>query len=215
MYSSLTKIAPERIEAASFAIIAQEFAERTGLRIDDIDPEEFAVIQRVIHASGDFSFAHNLLFHPQAIATAKRHLRNGRNVLTDVNIAAAGVSAALLESLGGRVLCRLSDPEIMTRAKDQGRTRSECAITVGLEENNVGIVAIGNAPTALVAAMKEVAKMAPEERPLVVGVPVGFVNAAESKEILRWQEYPFITALGRKGGSPIAAAIVNALLRLV
>ncbi|MGV1098556.1 precorrin-8X methylmutase [Thiovibrio sp. JS02] len=207
MTGSIKEIHPLEIEAESFRIIKEE------LGPTKMDPWTFAVVQRVIHASGDFAFAENLRFHPRAIEAGLAAIRAGRNVLVDVNMGAVGVSGALLAKWGGRVLCGVSDPEVARLARERGQTRSEVAMEQALGEN-VGIVAIGNAPTALLKVMALAAEN-PSLRPdLIVGVPVGFVNAAESKELLAGQDYPFITSLGRKGGSPVAAAIVNALLRL-
>lgn len=209
---TLQQVKPLEIEAESFRIIEREFAEQTGHAVAAYPPEEFAVMRRVIHATGDFGFAANLRFHPQAIAAGLAAIRAGKNVLTDVNMAAAGVSRSLLGKFGGQVICRVGDPEVAAQASRLGLTRSETALALAAADN-VGIVAIGNAPTALLAVMEliEAGTIRPD---LVVGVPVGFVNAAESKELLSRQSYPYITALGRKGGSPVAAAIVNALLRL-
>ena len=127
-------------------------------------------------------------------------------------MAAAGVSAHLLVAFGGRVLCRVAEPETATLARANNTTRSDAAMTRATGDN-IGIIAIGNAPTALLKVMDLIERrlIAPN---LVIGVPVGFVNAAESKELLAAQNYPFITALGRKGGTPVAVAAVNALLRL-
>lgn len=209
---TLQQIKPLEIEAESFRIIEREFAGETGRSVDDYPKEEFAVMRRVIHATGDFGFAANLRFHPQAIAAGLAAIRAGKNVLTDVNMAAAGISRSHLGRFGGQVICRVGEPEVADRAGRLGLTRSETALALAAGDN-VGIVAIGNAPTALLALMEliEAGTIRPD---LVVGVPVGFVNAAESKELLAQKKYPFITALGRKGGSPVAVAIVNALLRL-
>jgi precorrin-8X/cobalt-precorrin-8 methylmutase len=209
---TLQQIKPLEIEAESFRIIEREFAGETGCSVADYSLEEFAVMRRVIHATGDFGFAANLRFHKQAIAAGLAAIRAGKNVLTDVNMAAAGISRSFLGKFGGQVICRVGEPEVAASAIRQGLTRSETALALAADDN-VGIVAIGNAPTALLAVMELIAagKIRPD---LVVGVPVGFVNAAESKEILFQKDYPFITALGRKGGSPVAVAIVNALLRL-
>jgi precorrin-8X/cobalt-precorrin-8 methylmutase len=166
----------------------------------------------VIHATGDFSFAANLLFHERAIRSGLASIRAGRNILIDVNMGAAGISRSILQKFGGEVICRIGDEEVAQIAKSKGLTRSEAAFDQATDDN-IGIVAIGNAPTALLAAMRliEEGKFSPD---LVIGVPVGFVNAQESKEILSEKTYPFVTALGRKGGSPVAVAIINALLRL-
>lgn len=206
--TTIKKIRPEDIEAESFRIITQELGPTT------FDIQTFKVVQRVIHASGDFSFAESLVFSPDAVAAGIAALRAGRNILTDVNMSAVGISKALLSQWGGTVICRVADEDVAAFAKEQGKTRSEVAIEKGLAEN-IGIVAVGNAPTALLRVMDCMESMDPEQRPqLVVGVPVGFVNAAESKDILAEKNYPFMTCRGRKGGSSIAAAIVNALIRL-
>lgn len=204
---TLQQVKPAEIEAESFRIIEAE------LGPTDHTPAEFAVVRRVIHATGDFSFSDNLRFHPQAIDAARQAIRAGKNILTDVTMAATGISQGLLAKWGGRVLCGVSDPAVAAEAKRTGLTRSEVAIR-HLSGEKIGIVAIGNAPTALLEVMHLIDQglFAPA---LVIGVPVGFVNAAESKAILAAKKYPFITALGRKGGSPVAAATVNALLRLV
>ena len=208
MNSSIMQIAPEAIEAESFRIIAKE------LGPTDFDSRTFKVVQRVIHATGDFSFAESLIFHPKAIDAGIAAIRGGRNILTDVNMGAAGVSKGLLASWGGSVICKVADPEVGRIAKERGLTRSEVAIERGLQEN-AGIVSVGNAPTALLKVMDCWNGLATELRPgLVVGAPVGFVNAAESKELLSEKGYPFITCRGRKGGTPVAVAIVNALIRL-
>ena len=209
---TLQQIKPLEIEAESFRIIEREFAGETGCSVADYSLEEFAVMRRVIHATGDFGFAANLRFHKRAIAAGLAAIRAGKNVLTDVNMAAAGISRSFLGKFGGQVICRVGEPEVAARASRQGLTRSETALALAADDN-VGIVAIGNAPTALLVVMELIAagKIRPD---LVVGVPVGFVNAAESKELLSQKDYPFITALGRQGGSPVAVAIVNALLRL-
>lgn len=208
----ITKIEPEKIEEESFRIIEVEFAKQTGRKKDDFDPAEFAIIRRAIHATGDFSLAETIRFHRNAVTAGLAAIRAGKNILTDVNMAAAGISRHLLHSFGGQVVCKVADPEIASLAKERGKTRSQTAIEEGLLEN-VGIVAVGNAPTALLSVMRLVDEgvVTPD---LIIGVPVGFVNAVESKDILVEKQYPYITCLGRKGGTPVSVAIVNALLRL-
>lgn len=206
MAVTLQKIAPAEIEAESFRIIASEIGEHP------FDPLTFKVVQRVIHATGDFSFAENMRFSPGAIEAGINAIRDGKNILTDVTMVAAGISKALLNTFGGEVVCKVADPVVAEAAKNQTKTRSEMAISMGLDES-IGIVAMGNAPTALVQAIRTTAEMN-GTKPLLVGVPVGFVNAAESKALLVEQNSCYITSLGRKGGSPVAAAIVNALIRL-
>jgi precorrin-8X/cobalt-precorrin-8 methylmutase len=210
--TTLQHIKPLLIETESFRIIEHEFPEQTGHRPDEYDPDRFKVIRRVIHATGDFSFAASLTFHDRAIQSGLASIRAGRNILIDVNMGAAGISRFILKKFGGEVICRIGDQDVAQRAESKGLTRSEAAFDLATGDN-IGIIAIGNAPTALLAAMRliEEGKFIPD---LVVGVPVGFVNAQESKEILSEKPYPFITALGRKGGSSVAVAIINALLRL-
>jgi precorrin-8X/cobalt-precorrin-8 methylmutase len=203
---TLQQVAPEAIEAESFRIIERELGPTR------FSPEEFSLVRRIIHATGDFSFAQTLRFHSGAIDAGLRAIREGRNILVDVNMAASGISVGLITPFGGRVLCRVAEPETVALAKAKGTTRSEAAMARAITDN-VGIVAVGNAPTALLKVM-ELINLGQFRPDLVIGVPVGFVNAAESKELLAQQSYPFITALGRKGGTPVAVAAVNALLRL-
>lgn len=203
----IQKIAPLEIEQESFRIISKELGHT------DLDEQTFKVVQRVIHATGDFSFFENMRFSSGAVEAGIRAIQDGKNILTDVNMAATGISKALLNKWGGKVFCNVAEPEVAERAKAENKTRSEIAIDIGLEQN-IGIVAIGNAPTALLQTIKTLKKKNVDSVPLVVGVPVGFVNAAESKALLVEQNHCYITSLGRKGGSPVAAAIVNALIRL-
>lgn len=209
MTITIRKIAPLDIEQESFRIITKELGEKVK------DPEDptYKVIQRVIHATGDFSFFDNMRFSPGAVEAAIQAVRGGKNILTDVTMVAAGISKAMLADRGGRVFCNVADEKVAELARTTKRTRSEVAIEKGLSEN-IGIVAIGNAPTALLQAIKLVEEMKEDEKPLIVGVPVGFVNASESKALLHRDNPLHITSLGRKGGSPVAAAIVNALIRL-
>lgn len=204
---TLQQIAPQEIEAESFRIIERE------LGPTNFSPEEFAVVRRSIHATGDFSFAENIRFHPKAIEAGLSALKSGKNILIDVNMGKSGISKGLLAQLGGKVICKVADEATVAKAKAEGTTRSDAAMALSVNDN-IGIVAVGNAPTALLKVMEliEQGTFAPD---LVIGVPVGFVNAAESKDILVEKDFPYITALGRKGGTPVAVAMVNALLRLV
>ncbi|ADW19157.1 precorrin-8X methylmutase [Desulfobulbus propionicus DSM 2032] len=203
---TLQPIAPQDIETESFRIIERELGPTT------FSPEEFAVVRRAIHATGDFGFADTFRFHPQAISAGLAAIRAGKNILIDVNMGASGISKGLLARFGGQVICRVAEAETVALAKANGTTRSDAAMARSIDDN-IGIVAVGNAPTALLKVMELIDQglFAPD---LVIGVPVGFVNAAESKELLAAKPYPFITALGRKGGTPVAVAAVNALLRL-
>lgn len=207
MAVTLQQVLPGDIEGESFRIIRQEFGPT------DLDEQTFKIIQRVIHATGDFSFKDTMRFSPGAIEAGIKAIREGKDILTDVTMVAAGISKAMLAKWGGKVICRVADSEVAARATAQNKTRSEMAIEMSLT-HNIGIVALGNAPTALVQAIRSLADVSVGQAPLIVGVPVGFVNAAESKDLLVEQNNCYITSLGRKGGSPVAAAIINALLRL-
>ncbi len=202
----ILQIAPQEIEAESFRIIEKELGPTS------LTPQELAIVRRCIHATGDFSFADNIRFKANAIEAGIAAIKKGKNILVDVNMAASGVSKALLEQFGGKVICHIHEPETVEMAKKNKTTRSDAAIERAINEN-IGIVAVGNAPTALLRTMELIDQglFAPD---LIVGAPVGFVNAAESKELLAEKEYPHIAAMGRKGGTPVAVATVNALIRL-
>lgn len=208
----LQEVLPSEIEAESFRIIESEFFEQTGKRVSDYAAAEFKVLQRVIHATGDFALADTLVFQHDPVPAAISAIRSGGNILTDVNMVASGISKPSLQRFGGEVFCGVSDPAVAEHAKKNGVTRSDAAVQL-YHQREIAVLAIGNAPTALIAALKLI-----DEgyfRPgVVVGVPVGFVNAAESKELLKERNIPAITVTGRRGGSPIAAAITNALLKL-
>lgn len=198
---------PEQIEAESFRIIEEEIGPHT------FDPAEFQIVRRVIHASADFEFAQRLRFHPRAIAAGLEALRRGADVVADVEMVQAGISKAGLARCGGCVRCFISDADVIAEAKAAGVTRAIMSMRKAAREVRGGVYAIGNAPTALFELIRLI--QSGEARPdLVVGVPVGFVSAAESKEALAGLDWPYITALGRKGGTPAAVAAVNALLRM-
>lgn len=208
----LQEIEPSEIEAESFRIIESEFSDQTGRKISDFSEGEFKILQRVIHATGDFTLVEKIVFQHDPIPSALDAIRRGGNIITDVNMVASGVSKSILAQFGGKVVCRLGEAETVALAKEKGITRSDAAMQLSAVKN-IAVIAIGNAPTALVSALRLIdeGQMHPG---IVVGVPVGFVNAAESKELLKQYKIPAITITGRRGGSPIAAAITNALLRL-
>ncbi len=197
---------PDEIEGESFRIILGE------LGADAPSGPRLPIVQRVIHATADFDFAQHLVFSPTAIEDAVAALRAGHPVVTDVTMSASGMSRRHLATLGSRVVCGVHEPETAALARADGITRSSAAIRRLAPDLDGSVVAIGNAPTAL----REVLRLAANGvRPaVVVGVPVGFVDAAESKDALAATDLAWITCLGRKGGSTVAAAIVNALLRL-
>jgi precorrin-8X/cobalt-precorrin-8 methylmutase len=198
---------PHEIERESFRIIHSE------LGAHSFSDDELAVVMRVVHATADFDFGRVMRFHPQAIRRGVEALRRGCNIVADVQMVQVGIAAGILGRLGGHTICGIKQPEVSADARALGLTRACVAMRRCAPLMDSGIVAIGNAPTALL----EVIRLVRQDgiRPaLIVGVPVGFVKAAESKEELLTLEVPYITALGRKGGSSVAVAAVNALLHL-
>jgi len=196
------------IEQKSFEIIKSEMGDTS------FAPEELSIIIRVIHATADFDFSEKLLFHPSSVKSGIASIRAGKAILTDVNMVASGINKFLCNSFGIEIITPISSVECANLASEKGITRAAAAMELGCKHSNIGIVAIGNAPTALIRALELI--VSGELKPdLIIGVPVGFVNAAEAKELLASQDLvPFITVKGRKGGSPVAAAILNALLKL-
>ena len=174
-------------------------------------PEELPVVRRVIHTTADFDFAENMRFSKGAVKLAREALKNGAAVVTDTNMAAAGINRAACARCGGEVGCRMADPAGREAAEARGTTRAVVSMEEAVKATPNALFAVGNAPTALIRLCEliEEGKCAPA---LVIGVPVGFVNVVESKERLLAAKVPYITAVGRKGGSPVASTIVNALL---
>jgi len=204
------KTRPADIERGSMDIIRSEL----GARGIALPPENAAVIMRCIHASADFDYAESLRFTPRAAARAVEALRRGADIVTDTNMALAGVSRPGLQRLGGGAYCFMAEEFIAKRARAQGITRAAASMDHAAEQYPGAVFAVGNAPTALFRLAEKIeAGLRPA---LVIGVPVGFVNVVESKErvLKTCGEYgvPAIVALGRKGGSSIAAAICNALI---
>jgi len=205
-------VPPQEIESRSFSIIESEFFEKTDIEPRSFDRLEFPIIRRVIHATGDFSFARTLVFNAGAVSAGIEAIRQGRDIFIDVSMGASGINKTILSTFGGKVICNINEPGIAEKARAEGMTRTETALR-SIVKRQPGIIAVGNAPTALIAAM-ELIEEGHLQPSLVVGVPVGFVNAEESKELLLTKNYAYITNKGRKGGSPVAAAIINALLKL-
>ena len=192
------------IYARSFAII------RSEARLARFSPEEERVAVRIIHACGMVEAADDIVFSPGAVAAARRALREGAPILCDANMVAHGVTRARLPA-GNAVVCTLADSGVVGRAQELGTTRSAAALELWGERLGGAVVAIGNAPTALFHLLEMLDKGAPKPA-VIIGMPVGFVVAAESKEALAAQhEVPFIVVKGRKGGSAMAAAAINAL----
>ena len=200
---------PMTIENRSMELIAPHLAEL------HLDERETKLYSRLIHASGDVGYAPITRVHPQAIDAAIAALKRGVDIYTDVEMVRTGINKKKLASFGGTVHCLVADPHVAARAKAEGITRSMVAMRTFGKDMDGSIVAIGNAPTALF----EVLRMVREEgiRPAcIVGIPVGFVGAAESKAELAANDIvPYITVEGSKGGSPIAAAAVNALMYMI
>ena len=201
---------PADIERTSLSIITAELAE-LGLTPP---PETAAVVKRVIHTTADFDYAKNLRFTPGAVEAAVRALQRGAVIVTDTNMALAGISRPGLAKLGCEAVCYMADPAVAEAAKQAGTTRAVAAMHRAAREHPGAILAVGNAPTALLTIAEEIeAGLRPA---LVIGVPVGFVNVVESKETLfaicEQHGVPAIAAMGRKGGSNVAAAICNALV---
>lgn len=196
---------PADIEKRSFAIITEELGGRTF-------PDGVAeVVKRVIHTSADFDYADNLCFSPDAVEQAKAALEAGATIVTDTNMALAGISKGTLAQLGGRAVCLMADEDVAREAKERGVTRATVSMEHAAKLDGPLIFAIGNAPTALIR-LHELIEAGAVSPALVIGVPVGFVNVVESKELFLGGDTPYIIARGRKGGSNVAAAIVNALL---
>ena len=198
---------PDQIEAESFRIIDREAGAH------GFPPDEWRVVRRMIHTSADFDYLRTVRIHPRAIPAGVAAIRAGRPVITDTNMARMGIRSRDLERFGGRVACRMDDPATHAAARSAGTTRAAVAVAAAADEMEGGIYVVGNAPTALLQLIELV--RAGRARPaLVVGLPVGFVNAAESKAALAELDHPHITNHGRKGGSNVAAAVVNALILL-
>lgn len=200
----LENILPADIEARSFEIIRSELPHPV--------PEELApVIIRAIHTSADFEYADSLCFSEGVMDIARKALKNGATIVTDTNMALAGINRGALEKLGCRKICFMADPEVAAAAKEKGFTRAAASVDKAASINGPLIYAVGNAPTALVRLYEKISngEMKPD---LIIGVPVGFVNVVQAKELIMTAGVPYIVARGRKGGSNVAAAIVNALM---
>ena len=197
---------PKEIEVKSMAIVDEYL---TGYTFTSAEKD---VVKRIIHTTGDPEILSSVLFHPHAARDGIKALRGGANVFTDVNMLKAGINAKTLNGFGGEIFCGVAEEEVVQFAKDEGITRSAAAMRIYGKRLNGAVIAIGNAPTALFEVLdlieKGIAKPA-----LIVGTPVGFVGAKESKELMiEKNPVPYITVIGTRGGSPIAACIVNALM---
>ena len=201
----IENIKPMDIEKRSFAIITELLGDTK------LDPENELVIKRVIHTSADFDYVRNLVFSEHAVQKGIEALKGGCDIVTDTQMARSGINKTILGKLGGEVHCFMSDPDVAEEAKERGVTRAIVSMERAAKLPKPCIFAIGNAPTALVSLHEQMrsGKLNPA---LIIGVPVGFVNVVESKELIIGSEVPHIVARGRKGGSNVAAAICNAML---
>ena len=202
---------PADIERTSLSIITAEL-EQLGLTPP---PETAPVVKRVIHTTADFDYAKNLVYSEHAVEKALEAIRGGASIVTDTQMGRSGINKKRLEQYGGQVYCFMSDEDVAQAAKKNGTTRAVASMEKACERNEKLIFAIGNAPTALIHLYELIkdGRIRPE---LVIGVPVGFVNVVQSKElILTLEDTPYIVARGRKGGSNIAACICNALIYML
>ena len=207
MKVELQRVAPAEIEARSMEIIQSELGEKT------FPAEVLPVVKRVIHTTADFDYADNLVFSPGAVEQGIAAIKGGCTIVTDTQMARSGINKRVLEKFGGEAVCFMSDPDVAAEAKERGVTRAVVSMERAAKLDRTLILALGNAPTALVRACEllEEGAMKPA---LIIGAPVGFVNVVESKELLLTEDVPYIVARGRKGGSNVAAAICNAMLYL-
>lgn len=197
-------VEPQQIEKLSFEIIAGE------LGAHDFTADQFPVVQRIIHASADFELGRSMVFHPEAIKAGLAAIHAGQPVIADVRMVEAGISKPRLTQYGCEVRVHISDPDVVQEARELGVTRAITAVRKACREAPGGIYAIGNAPTALLELIRLIKEGAAKPS-LVIGMPVGFVSAAESKDELRRLDIPYITNIGRKGGSTVVVAALNAL----
>ena len=201
---NIQNLPPMEIEKESFRIITEELGDRP------LDIEQAPIIKRVIHTTADFDYADNLYFSPNVVAFAKEAIRGGATVVTDTQMALSGINKRTLSRFGGEVKCFMSDEDVAAEAKAQGVTRARVSMDKAMLLGDNVIFAVGNAPTALIR-LRELIDDGYCPR-LIIGVPVGFVNVVPSKELIIASPVPCIVARGRKGGSNVAACIVNALL---
>jgi len=201
----------QSIEDASMQMIEDEIGSH------QYNEKEWPIVRRIIHSTADFEFAdkNKIIFHKDAITSGMNALKNGCSIVVDVNGVIGGFNKQNPKDFGNNIICNISKPEIMDLAKKEGKTRSQVSMRTAISDIDGGVVVIGNAPTALIEVIKMV-KEGIVKPALIVGIPVGFICAAESKEELaKLEETPFITNLGRKGGSSSASAIINAIFKLI
>jgi precorrin-8X/cobalt-precorrin-8 methylmutase len=205
--NKIEHVKPAEIEKRSFEIISEELKER-GITLP---PDEEMITKRVIHTSADFDYATTMTYSKDAVSIAKNLLLNGADIVTDTNMAFAGINKKALEKLGGNVHCFMADEEVAVTARQRGITRAQVSMEKASNIEKPVIFAIGNAPTALIK-LYEMIKEGSFLPAFIIGVPVGFVNVEVAKELIMDTNIPYIVNKGRKGGSNVAAAICNALI---
>ena len=200
----------QNIEDESMQVIDNEVGPHS------YDKLEWPIVRRVIHATADFDFAgkNRIVFQKDAISSGMSALKNGCSIICDVNGLVGFLNKQNPKNFGNKVICNISNPSVIETAKKEGKTRAEVSMRLVASEMNGGIVAIGSAPTALYEVIKMISEGVTKPA-LIVGIPVGFIAAAESKDELQKIDVPFVTNIGRKGGSSCAASIVNALFKLL
>jgi precorrin-8X/cobalt-precorrin-8 methylmutase len=198
---------PYEIEQLSFKMIDMEAGPH------DFTPVQWAIVRRMIHTSADFDYMKDIRIHPTAVAAGIKAIRAGGTIFTDTNMARTGIRQKELEGFGASTQCLMASEKISRVAAEKGITRAHAAVDAAVDELNNAVYVVGNAPTALLRLI-ELIREGRCQPALVVGLPVGFVNAAASKAELLDLETPFITNVGRKGGSNVAASVVNALIIL-
>ena len=204
--TELEQVLPQEIEKRSFEIITQELGDRVL--------EQAPVIKRVIHTTADFDYADNLVFSPNVMELAWQAIREGAPIITDTNMGKSGINKKRLANYGSEVYCFMADEDVAEEARKHGTTRACASMDKAARLGLNGIFAIGNAPTALVRLHELMQEGAIKPR-LIIGVPVGFVNVVQAKELILTDDVPYIVARGRKGGSNVAAAICNALVNSI
>ena len=205
MKVELLNILPAEIEKRSFEMIQEE------LGCIELDPKNELVIKRVIHTTADFEYVNTLCFSDDVVMKTVEAIKKGACIVTDTQMVKSGINKTILGKFGGEVFCFMSDPDVAEEAKSRGITRATASIEKAAKLDKPIIFAIGNAPTALIRLYELICDKLINPV-LVIGVPVGFVNVVESKQLIMQTDVPYIVARGRKGGSNVAAAICNAML---
>ncbi len=200
-------VRPQDIEKRSFAIISKELEEKGIV----LPKEQELVTKRAIHTSADFDYAKTMTYSAHAVGIAKKLIQNGADIVTDTNMALAGVNKKELAKYGGEAHCFMAEEEVAKIAKGRGVTRAAVSMEKAAQIEKPVIFAIGNAPTALIE-LYEMIQSGKYRPAFIIGVPVGFVNVEAAKDLILKTDVPYIINRGRKGGSNIAAAICNALL---